>query len=90
METQPVINNINPLRLALEPVIPGGMINPTGNMVDEYTNLFQQLRLPWLNDLLSKLATSAGKKSFLVFKITSTSMYLLKTSPFFISGMSLP
>jgi hypothetical protein len=29
---------------------------------------FQQLRLPWLNDLLTKLATSTGKKSILVFR----------------------
>ena len=35
---------------------------------EELKNLFQQDPLPNLNDLLTKLAAPAGKKSFLVFK----------------------
>jgi len=36
--------------------------------VEDFKSLFQQLRLPWVNDVLAKLATSTGKQSFLVFK----------------------
>jgi len=35
---------------------------------EDFNSLFQQLRIPWVNDLLVKLATSTGKKSFLVLK----------------------
>jgi DNA-binding LytR/AlgR family response regulator len=35
---------------------------------EDFKNFFQQLRLPWVNDILIKLASSTGKKSFLVFK----------------------
>ena len=35
---------------------------------EDFKSLFQQLRIPWVNDALVKLATSTGKKSFLVFK----------------------
>src|ERR1043166_1181965 len=35
---------------------------------EDFKSLFQQLRIPWVNDLLAKLATSTGKKSFLVLK----------------------
>ena len=34
----------------------------------DYQNVLHQLRLPWLNDLLTRLATTEGKKNFLVFK----------------------
>jgi DNA-binding LytR/AlgR family response regulator len=66
METQSIINSINQ-GLALDPLMANEIID-SGNVTDEYRNFFQQLRLPWLNDLLTKLTTSAGKKSFLVFK----------------------
>ncbi|SFO53422.1 two component transcriptional regulator, LytTR family [Chitinophaga sp. YR627] len=36
--------------------------------VDELKNFFQQNPLPQLNDLLAKVAGTAGKKNFLVFK----------------------
>jgi DNA-binding LytR/AlgR family response regulator len=39
-----------------------------GDSADDFKNLIQQLRLPRFDDLLSKLTTSIGKKSFLVFK----------------------
>jgi hypothetical protein len=35
---------------------------------EDFKSLFQQLRIPWVNDVLVKLATSTGKQSFLVFK----------------------
>jgi DNA-binding LytR/AlgR family response regulator len=34
----------------------------------EFKNLLQQLRLPWLNDLLKQLKTQTGKENFLVFR----------------------
>jgi len=58
---------MNPVRLALERLMNNELITAEG-ITDEYKNLFQQLRLPWLNDLLTKLTTPTGKKSFLVFK----------------------
>src|SRR5258705_7530622 len=58
METQTITNDMNSGRLALDGL----------GITDEYKNLFQQLRLPWLNDLLTRLTTQDGKKSFLVFK----------------------
>jgi DNA-binding LytR/AlgR family response regulator len=67
METQTITNNMNPVRLALERLMNNELITAEG-ITDEYKNLFQQLRLPWLNDLLTKLTTPTGKKSFLVFK----------------------
>ena len=66
MEPPHVTNNLSPA-LAIDLLMDNEMI-PAGNMTDEYRNVFQQLRLPWFNDLLAKLATLAGKKSFLVFK----------------------
>ena len=68
METQTITNNMNSGRLALDRILTNELITAAGGISDEYKNLFQQLRLPWLNDLLTKLATPTGKKSFLVFK----------------------
>ncbi|HEU5168253.1 MAG TPA: LytTR family DNA-binding domain-containing protein [Chitinophagaceae bacterium] len=67
METQLVTNNMNPT-FALDPLMTNEIMTSAGNLSDDYRNLFQQLRLPWLKDLLTKLTTPAGKKSFLVFK----------------------
>ena len=67
METQLVTNNMNPT-FALDPLMTNEIMTSAGNLSDDYRNLFQQLRLPWLKDLLTKLTTQAGKKSFLVFK----------------------
>jgi DNA-binding LytR/AlgR family response regulator len=66
METQPITTSINPGRFALGPLIANNLNLPDENIADEYKDFFQQLRLPWLNDLLAKLVTSMGKKSFLV------------------------
>ena len=67
METQPITNSFSPT-LALDKLIANKIIPSTGNLGEDYRNIFQQLRLPWLNDLLTKLTTTTGKKSFLVFK----------------------
>jgi len=56
MKTQLITDNLNPA------------ITVSPFMTDDYGNFVQQLRLPWLSDLLTKLTTSTGKKSFLVFK----------------------
>jgi len=68
METQTITNSMNSGRLALDRLMTNELIIAAGGITDEYKNLFQQLRLPWLNDLLTKLTTPTGKKSFLVFK----------------------
>ena len=67
METQSTRNNMASERYTLQPV---GMnaIAAAFNRTDELKTFFQQLRLPNLDDLLAKLATPTGKKSFLVFK----------------------
>jgi hypothetical protein len=68
MESQLITNNISPGVLKLESLLTNNTFSPGTNISDDYQNFFQQLRLPWLKDLLIKLATSTGKKSFLVFK----------------------
>jgi two-component system response regulator LytT len=68
MELQLITNNISPGVLKLESLLTNNTFSPGTNISDDYQNFFQQLRLPWLKDLLIKLATSTGKKSFLVFK----------------------
>ena len=42
---------MNSGRLVLDRVMTSELITAAGNITDEYKNLFQQLRLPWLNDL---------------------------------------
>ena len=68
LETQSTTNGTNAGKLVLDALINAKTILPAGILTDEYKNFFQQLRLPWLNDLLMKLSTTAGKQSFLVFK----------------------
>ena len=68
MKTQQITNNINPKALSLDALQADNIFAPAVKNADDYQNFFQQLRLPWLNDLLTKMATSMGKKSFLVFK----------------------
>jgi DNA-binding LytR/AlgR family response regulator len=67
METQFIPNDIS-RGLSVGPLIAEAVITSDGNMADDYRSFFQQLRLPWLNDLLEKLAVPAGKKNFLVFR----------------------
>ena len=68
MKPQQITNNINPEVLSLDALQADNIFAPAVKTPDDYQHFFQQLRLPWLNDLLTKLATSTGKKSFLVFK----------------------
>ena len=68
MKTQQITNDINPEVLSLDALQADNIFAAALKTADDYQNFFQQLRLPWLNDLLTKLATSTGKKSFLVFK----------------------
>ena len=67
METRPITNSFSPT-FALDKLLANEIIHSTENISENYRNIFQQVRLPWLNDLLTKLTTTTGKKSFLVFK----------------------
>ena len=67
METKPITNSFSPT-LALDKLLANEIMPSTENISENYRNFFQQIRLPWLNDLLTKLTTTTGKKSFLVFK----------------------
>ena len=67
MGTQLIPNDFNP-GISLAPLIAKELITPGGNLADNYRSLLEQLHLPWLNDLLAKLAVPAGKKNFLVFR----------------------
>ena len=68
MKTQPVTNNMGAGALVVDLLTANGITTPSENIMDEYRNYFQQLRLPWLDDLIRKFTTPAGKKSFLVFR----------------------
>jgi DNA-binding LytR/AlgR family response regulator len=83
METQPITNNMSLGRLALDRITPNETITLAGNIKDEYKNFLQQLHLPWLNDLLTNLANSTGKKSFLVFKSNKYINVLTENIAFF-------
>ena len=61
-------NNVNAIKLALDPLISDELMNSAGQKADDLRNFFQQLRMPWLDDILKKLTATEGKKSFLVFK----------------------
>ena len=67
METKQITNSFSPT-LALDKLLINEIMPSTENISENYRNFFQQIRLPWLNDLLTKLTTTTGKKSFLVFK----------------------
>lgn len=75
METQSNRTSMDSGRYTLQPVginAIAAAFNKTDelkfNKIDELKMFFQQLRLPNLDELLAKLSTPAGKKSFLVFK----------------------
>jgi|SRR5258706_1872945 len=69
MQTQSSANNIGPGELiAMEPLRPNDIANIIETRADEFKNFFQQFRLPWLDELVTKLTTQIGKKSFLVLK----------------------
>ena len=67
MKTQPITNNMSSGAVVVD-MSSNETVTPSADIMDEYRKFFQQLRLPWLDDFLTKLAASAGKKSFLVFK----------------------
>jgi DNA-binding LytR/AlgR family response regulator len=68
MKTQPITNNMSSGAVVVDLLAGNEIVTPAGDVMDEYRKYFQQLRLPWLDDLVRKLTTSAGKKSFLVFR----------------------
>jgi two-component system response regulator LytT len=69
MEPQPILNNVSSGKLVAMETLKGNDIAwIIENRADEFKNLFQQFRLPWLDELLTKLTSQTGKKSFLVFK----------------------
>jgi len=67
MKMQTVANNIN-TGLAIEPLMINRITDTFGEMTGDHRNLFQKMVLPGLDDLLEKLISASGKKSFLVFK----------------------
>ena len=81
MKTQPITNNISPGVLPLDNLAADNHLLET--FPNDYQNFLQQLRLPWLNDLLTKLATSTGKKSFLVFRNNKYMNVLTENIAFF-------
>ena len=69
METQPFINNVGSGKLvAMGALKTNDIASVIEHRANELKNLFQQFRLPWLDEFLVNLKTQAGKKSFLVFK----------------------
>jgi DNA-binding LytR/AlgR family response regulator len=68
METQSTTSIGSGKKLALDPVLAKEIVTSAALPADEFKNFFQQFRFPGLEDLLMKLKTSTGKKSFLVFK----------------------
>jgi two-component system, LytTR family, response regulator LytT len=67
METQ-LPNHLNNGTLVLSQLTANEIINTAGTTTGEFESFVTQFRPLWLDDLLTKLTTSAGKKSFLVFK----------------------
>ena len=67
METQTKTNSMTAGGFAFDPLGGREIITPF-KKTDEIKNFFQQYYLPNLDDLLTKLASQVGKKSFLVFK----------------------
>ena len=67
MDTQPLSNNFVSGRPGLQSLSTDNLPIVIGNNDYEFKTLFHQLQLPWLNDLLIKLAIPAGKKNFLIF-----------------------
>ena len=67
METQSNTNNATPARFPVES-LKASDIDSLFRAPDAIERFFQHFRIPSLDDLLTKLAAPAGKKSFLVFK----------------------
>ncbi|HEX7903441.1 MAG TPA: LytTR family DNA-binding domain-containing protein [Chitinophagaceae bacterium] len=67
METQPT-NIISTGNHAIDQLMVNEIITSAARTTDDIKDFFQQFRLPLLDDLLKRLTTSIGKRSFLVFK----------------------
>ncbi len=65
MEIQTNINTANASDLPLTPSVE---FIDNFKRTEDFINFFQQIRLPNLDDLITKLTGTIGKKSFLVFK----------------------
>ena len=84
MQTQPSSNNINAGKLiTLESLKSNDIDNVIDTRTNEFKNFFQQFRLPWLDELLMRLTTENGKKSFLVFKSNKYINVLTENIAFF-------
>lgn len=84
MQTQPSSNNINAGKLiTLESLKANDIANVIETRTNEFKNFFQQFRLPWLDELLTRLTTENGKKSFLVFKSNKYINVLTENIAFF-------
>jgi two-component system, LytTR family, response regulator len=68
MKTQTPANIINYEILLPDILTATDIISSASKNSDEHKKIIQELHLPWLNDFLMKLATMAGKKSFLIYK----------------------
>ena len=69
METLSSSDNMGSGKLiAMEPAITNGFAEVIENRAEEFKHFIQQFRLPWLEELITRLMTPTGKKSFLVFK----------------------
>ena len=68
MKAQPMANNISLELPSPDVLMANNALSLAANIPGDYQNFIQQLRLPWLNELLAKLAITTGKKSFLVFR----------------------
>lgn len=58
-------------QLLLNSSVISGNTFPVANTIEDFKSFFQQLRLPWFNDLLMKVTTSTAKKVFLYSRATS-------------------
>src|SRR5262245_57664079 len=54
--------------ISMESIRTADIPMPIGNPAEEFRKLFQQFRLPWVDEFLKKINIQTGKKSFLVFK----------------------
>lgn len=67
METQP--NNPPEFHQpSMEILKSGQLLHAAGKSLEEFKNAFQHFRTPWLDELVSRMGSVMGKKSFLVFK----------------------
>lgn len=84
MQTQFSANNISFGKLVgMESLRQNDIANIIENRADEFKNLFQQFRLPWLDELVTKLTNQIGKKSFLVSKNSKYVNVLTENIAFF-------